>query len=148
MGSVERFHALTYSRNPKFPKIRPCFMSSHSPDASRRCAFQAVVSLAEVARVSRLIMKNCFSQARYLSRLDECYGDFARLQNPSWRLRQEMNRMSSVPSRFIKSKEWRSQSVSSRKVHHMTDALSRSSGYTLLHSDGRRAETHERTQSG
>jgi len=30
-GWVERFHASTYSRNPKLPKIRPCFRSSHPP---------------------------------------------------------------------------------------------------------------------
>jgi hypothetical protein len=47
------------------------------PDASRRCAFQAVISLAKVLRVSLLIMDNSFPQARYLSRLDECCGGFS-----------------------------------------------------------------------
>jgi len=40
------------------PEDSPLLQVKPLPDASRRCAFQAAISLAEVARVSRLIMNN------------------------------------------------------------------------------------------
>jgi hypothetical protein len=47
------------------PQVKPL------TDASRRSAFQGVISLGEVARVSRLIMNNCFLQARtYLASMN------------------------------------------------------------------------------
>jgi len=45
------------------PEDSPLLLVKPLPDALRRCAFQAVIGLAEVLRVSRLIMNNCFPQA-------------------------------------------------------------------------------------
>jgi len=45
------------------PEDSPVLQVKPLPDASRRCAFQAVISLAEALRVSRLTMNNSFPQA-------------------------------------------------------------------------------------
>jgi hypothetical protein len=73
-GTLPRFDLQPESETPE---DSPLLQVKPLPDASRRCAFRAVISLTEVARVSRLIMNNCFPQARYLSCLDECYGDLS-----------------------------------------------------------------------
>lgn len=49
------------------PEDSPLLQVQSLPDASRRCAFQVAIRHAEVARASRLIMNNCFPQARCLT---------------------------------------------------------------------------------
>jgi hypothetical protein len=73
-GTLPRFNLQPESETPE---DSPLLQVKPPPHASRRCAFQAVISLAKVLHASRLIMNNCFPQARYLSRFDERFADMA-----------------------------------------------------------------------